>query len=194
MGTEASERVPRAQLAREITELMQLLDLRTTEQLAALLRNPGDSYPSGALIRTYRLQRQDAPNRFVDLVRTRRHEVEEQLAAGIAALQIAERVTKVYRVQPKQHVITILSEAELAQAELRPLDATATVVVAALAVPAEWIHTCEICGRPYIARTARSRVCYRRGADGRYVCRRKANRLRRYLRQIRKQVEEVAWT
>jgi hypothetical protein len=185
----AGERVPRAQLAREITELMQLLDLRTTEQLAALLRNPGDSYPSGALIRTYRLQRQDAPLRFVGLVRARRREVEEQLAEGIAALQIAERVTKVYRVQPKQHVITILSEAELAQAELRPLDTTATVVVAALAVPAEWIHTCEICGRPYIARTSRSRVCYRRDGDGRYVCKRKAERLRRYLRHIIAQAE-----
>ncbi|MHB1134768.1 MAG: hypothetical protein ACYC4L_20540 [Chloroflexota bacterium] len=187
---EAKERVPRAKVAREIAELMQLLGLSSTEQLAALLRNPGDSYPSGALIRTYRLQRQDAPARFVDLLRARRREVEEQLAEGIAALQIAERVTKVYRVEPKRHVITILSEAELAEAELRPLDATANVVVAALAVPAEWIHTCEICGRPYIARNARSRTCYRRDAQGRYVCRRKAQRLRRYLRQIEAQ---AAW-
>ncbi len=42
----------RGQVAGEIRDLQTMLDLNS-EQVAALLRNHGESYPSGGLIRTY---------------------------------------------------------------------------------------------------------------------------------------------
>ena len=45
----------------------------------------GSRYPSDGLVRTYLLERQDPPERFVELVRFRKAEVESQLAAGVAA-------------------------------------------------------------------------------------------------------------
>ena len=175
----------RSTVTTELRELMALVGLKRAEHLASLLRNPGERYPSGGLVRTYLLGHQDAPERFIALVRTRRAEVEEQLTEGIQAVQIAEKVVGIYRVMPKKHVITILSADQLAQAELQPLEDLKNVVVASLAVPAEWVRQCAICGQPFVARSSRSTVCYRRDRNGRYNCRREAERRRRLARNQR---------
>ena len=169
----------RLQLAQELRELMRLTGLRSTLQLAALLRNPQDRYPSDGLVRTYLLQRQDASDRFMRLLHVRKGEVEAQLAAGVAALEIAGRVTSIYRIEPKQHLITILDTQQLAAAEFVEPGELTEVMAASLVVPREWVRRCEICDRPFIARSTRSRVCYRRDASGRTACRLESARRRR---------------
>lgn len=174
-------------LSQELGELMQLVALRSAEQLAALLRNPGESYPSGGLIRTYLLQRQDAPSRFVDLVRVRRQEVESQLANGIQALQITDRARKVFLVEPKQHIITILEESELANVKLRTVDDVCVVLSAGLTVPRDWIKECTICRRYFVSPWPRSQVCAR-VENGKMACRQEAaRRRRRERRQVQRQ-------
>ena len=174
----------RLQLAQELRELMRLTGLRSTLQLAALLRNPEDRYPSDGLVRTYLLQRQDASDRFAQLLRVRKAEVEAQLANGVAALEIAGRVTSIYRIEPKQHLITILDTQQLAAAEFVEPGELTEVMAASLVVPREWVRRCEICDRPFIARSTRSRVCYRRDASGRMACGLEAARRRRKSREL----------
>jgi len=173
----------RSTVATELRELMGLVGLKRADHLAALLRNPGHSYPSGGLVRTYLLERQEAPERFVRLLRTRRAEVEQQLAEGIQAVQLAQRVVGIYRVAPKRHLITILSAEQLSQAEFRPVEELANVMVASLAVPEDWVRPCLICGQPFVARSSRSTVCYRTDKTGRFACRREATR-RRYRQRL----------
>lgn len=177
--TAQTPNMTRPQLALMLRELMDLTCLKSTLQLAALLRNPGDRYPSDGLVRTYLRQRQDASDRFTELVRVRKAEVESQLAAGIAAVEIAGRVAGVYQIEPKRHVITILDGRELAEAEFVEPEDLAAVVAASLVVPREWVRYCSVCSRPFIARSSRSSACYRRDSQGRLACKLEAARRQR---------------
>jgi len=163
----------RQEVATEIKDLMRLLDLANAGQVAALLRNQGESYPSPGLIRTYLGELADPAEKFVRLLRARRGEVDLQLVAGVQAVTVGENLHAIYKVEPKQHVITILSQEELDKADYRRAhDGELTVtVLASLAVPAHWLHTCAVCGRPYVARSSRSQCCYRLDARGKYACR-----------------------
>ena len=174
----------RPALAQALRELMDLTGLKSTLQLAALLRNPGDRYPSDGLVRTYLLERQEPSERFTQLVRFRKAEVESQLASGVAALEIAGRVTSIYRIEPKQHLITILDTQQLSVAEFVEPGELTEVMAASLVVPREWVRRCEICDRPFIARSTRSRVCYRRDESGRIACKLEAARRRRRNRVV----------
>jgi len=165
---------------------MDVLNLRSSTQVAALLRNPEEDYPSSGLVRTYLKCLADPSDKFTLLLRARRGEIEEQLSTGVQALQIADRYSAVYRVAPKTHLITILDGDELAQADLVYPDpvALADTVSASLAVPSHWVQICRICGKPFIARSACSQVCYRRDDVGRMACRREAARLYRKARKL----------
>ena len=170
--------------AREVTELMDLLGLRTTAHLAALLRNPRDDYPSDGLIRTMRAGRQQPSTKFVTLLRARRAEVEDQLHSGLQSLTIADAVQGVYRVTPKRHLITILDEDDCQSAEFRAPEygGLPTVISATLAVPRDWVKSCDICGKPFLARNTNTRYCYRT-EDGVNWCRREAARRRRQAKR-----------
>lgn len=170
--------------AREVTELMHLLSLRTTAHLAALLRNPGDDYPSDGLIRTMRAGRQQPSTKFMHLLRVRRAEVEEQLRSGLQSLTIAGAVQGVYRVTPKRHLITILDEEDCLSAEFRSPEygGLPVVISASLAVPREWVKSCDVCEKPFLARNTNTRYCYRT-ENGVNWCRRVAARQRRIARK-----------
>jgi hypothetical protein len=161
---------------------MALLSLRS-DTVAALLRNPQDSYPSGQLVRLMLAQRQDPAERFAHLVSIRLQEVEAQLEQGVQALRIGQELAGLYRVQPKEHLITVLSGADLAGAELRSPDELATVAIASLAIPFDWVHRCRICQSPFVARNSRQQVCRKPDERGRFPCVRQAERERRQARK-----------
>jgi hypothetical protein len=189
-----SGKATRLGLLKELRELMELVGIDSAERLAALLRNPGDSYPSGGLVRTYLLQRQDAPARFIELVRARRREIESQLEGGVQALEIADRVNKVYLVEPGKHLITILDRNELADARLYTIDEISAIISASLTVPRQWVRQCMICDRYFISPSPRSQVCPRRKGDsGTDSCRQEAARRRREAkRQTQRQRQETS--
>ena len=182
----------RAAIAAEIRSLEELLGLTSSSHIAALLRNPGEDYPSSGLVRTYLRCLADPTERFVRLLRARREEVEAQLEEGVQAVAIADRVTGIVRVVPKQHVITLLSAEELDQAEYTAAanGALAVTVLASLAVPTDWVRRCRLCGRPFVARSSRSGLCYRRDEQGRYHCRREWARLERARKRLERQAAE----
>lgn len=171
------ERITPELLAREINEFMALLELNTTLELANLLRNPGEDYPSAGLIRNMRLARQQPSARFVKLLRARRKEVDMQLQAGIFAFELAGKVQTVYHVTPKRHLIPILRQGDL-EGERVDVNSASDVIAASLSVPLHWVACCAICGRPFLARSSRSRYCYRTDENGVNQCRRQARRLR----------------
>lgn len=178
----------RGEISGEIRELMKVLDLSNAGQVAALLRNEGDRYPSPGLVRTYLGELADPSEKFVKLLRVRRDEVETQLVAGVQAVQIGEALHAIFRVQPKKHVITILSQEELDRADYRRAsngELTVTVL-ASLAVPQHWLHTCKVCGRPFVARSSRSQCCYRRDERGKFACRLELRRRERRAARNRK--------
>jgi len=101
---------------------------------------------------------------------------------GLYALLSLVPLVLLYLVKPKQHIITLLSQAELDAADYQTATQTdlTVTVLASLAIPQGWLHTCEVCGRPFVARATASKVCYRRGDGGQLVCRREwRKRLRR---------------
>jgi len=172
----------RTEIASEIRDLMALLQLDSSAQLAALLRSDGDSYPSSGVVRTYLSETADAGAKFVKLLRARRLEVETQLVAGVPALTLGETLHAIYHVRPKAHIITILSQEDLDRADYRTATETdlTVTVLASLAVPAGWLHRCVVCGRPFVARSTTSKACYRRDETGALVCRKEwKRRLRR---------------
>lgn len=170
----------------DINDLMATLRLNPTEELAAVLRSPGDSYPSYGLVRTYRNCTALPSARFIDLLHQRRIEVEEQITrGGIQAPRTPGHDVRVYEVTPKRHLITIISSAEIRGADLEALDSPDRwqEAVAALAVPSEWVGYCAICGLPFIHRTSNAKYCYRRDAEGHFVCR-EAAAVRRWKRPL----------
>jgi hypothetical protein len=184
----ASKPYTRGEIASEIRSLMAVLGLHKSEHLAALLRNPHEPYPSSGLIRTYLNETADAGERFVKLLRARRGEVEVQLEAGIQALAIAGRLMGVFQVKPKEHLITILTQAELDAADYQNASEgqMAVMVMASLAIPDAWLNTCQVCGRPFVARSAQSKACYRRDPANRLACRREWDRRRRVAARERR--------
>lgn len=166
------------QVADDLLDLMARLNLATAAQLAALLRSPGDDYPTAAQVRLYRLGRQAPTARFSTLLAVRRAEIERDLAAGALAPQ--QDGPETVRIEPRRYMVHVLEPEDIERAAFLPADAAGALVSAALAVPREWLHRCEVCGRPFIARTARSRYCYRRDEAGRYACRREAARRRKH--------------
>ncbi len=122
----------------------------------------------------------------------RRAEVDAQLIAGVQAITIGETLHAIYKVEPKQHIITILSQQELDAADYQTAtNGQLTIsVLASLAIPGHWLHTCRICGRPFVARASRSSCCYRRDDQGRLSCRLEARR--RDYAERRKQERKMA--
>ena len=171
----------RGEVAAEIRSLIDLLALDNAGQLAALLRNDGDTYPSSGLIRTYLNQTADPADKFTRLLRARRSEVESQLSEGVQAVTIAKRLQTIFLVQPKEHIITLLTGDELNSAQFQRAGSgdLGLTVLASLGVPDSWVHSCQICGRPFVARSPKSRYCYRRDDVGALVCRLAARKLAR---------------
>lgn len=169
-------------IAAEIDGLMTLLELRTTEELAALLRNPGEDYPSSGLIRNMR-QGQQAPSaRFVTLLHARRREVDLQIRAGIYAFELAGKVRAVYHITPKRHLVPLLRQHDLEGEHVTGENMAASVpaiIAASLSVPPAWVAACAVCGRPFLRRSSRSRYCYRLNENGVNQCRRQGRRNKR---------------
>ncbi|RJQ43364.1 MAG: hypothetical protein C4534_08180 [Gaiellales bacterium] len=185
IGGPAMKTYTRQQIAAEIKDLMRILDLANAGQVAALLRNPEESYPSPGLIRTYLGELADPAEKFVRLLRTRRGEVDAQLVAGVQAVTVGENLHAIFKVEPKRHIITILSQEELDKADYRRAHdgELTTTVLASLAVPSHWLHTCAVCGRPFVARSTRSQCCYRLDERGKYACRLELRRRERRLKR-----------
>ena len=175
-------RPTRESVAAGLRRIMALLSLRS-DTVAALLRNPHDRYPSGQLVRLMIAQRQDPSERFSNLVRVRLAEVESQLEAGVQALRIGQELAGLYKVEPKEHLITVLSGADLSGAEFRSPDELATVAIASLAIPFDWVHRCRVCNSPFVARNSRQLICRRPDERGRFPCVRQAERERRKVRK-----------
>ncbi len=178
----AEERALRTRVAADLRAIQSTLSLPPSG-IAALLRNPGDSYPVDGLVRLMLSQTQTPSARFAELATKRRAEVESQLQAGLQVTTIAGQYQRAFHVSPKQHIVTIVPESELAGAEYRQPDELATIVIASLAVPAEWIATCPECGRVFVRRNSRQRVCRRPDESGRYPCVLAQNRKRRQARR-----------
>jgi len=176
------ERPTRGAVAADLRHIMALLSLRS-DTVAALLRNPRDSYPSGGLVRLMLKQQQDPSERFANLVRVRLGEVEQQLEAGVHALRIGQELAGLCKIEPKEHLITVVSGADLGGYKLRTPDEWATVAIASLAVPADWVHHCQVCGRAYVARNSRQAICRLPDERGRLRCVRQAERERRKARK-----------
>ncbi len=179
-----TERVSPVQAARMIDELMALLGLDSI-QFARFLRNPGSDYPSDGLVRTMRLGKQLPSAKFSELLTTRYREVQEQLRVGVQAIELDGEVLGVYQVTPKRHLVTIIDRKTLQRMGERSPDVNSLPVMlsACLDVPDGWIQECEICRRPYLARTSRSRFCYRTDDKGIMVCRREARKRWRATRK-----------
>jgi hypothetical protein len=180
-----SEKTTPETIAAELRDLMSLLKLQTTVEVAALLRNPGEHYPSDGLIRTMLLARQTPSARFVRLLRARRKEIDLQLKAGVYAFELAGRVRGVYQITPKRHLIPILKQAELESENVcgKDIASASAIIAASLSVPHEWVGECQICGRPFLRRSSRSRYCYRLNDRGVNECRREAARRARQARK-----------
>lgn len=85
-ATALQQAVTPQQIASEITEFKNLLGIGNTE-LATLLRNPGEDYPSRGLVLTMLLAQQKPSDRFVRLLRARRKEVDLQMQAASMLLR-----------------------------------------------------------------------------------------------------------
>jgi hypothetical protein len=169
----------KAEVRGALKALMQTLHIRS-EACAALLRNPGDHFPSGAYVRLMLGDNNQEPStRFADLVKARLAEVQDQLRAGVQAVQITEGVVQAFHVEPKQHIITLIPEAKLAEYQYQRITEMGPVFLAALAMPAEWVTQCRICGRWFPRRNNRQTVCRLPDEHGRQWCVREANRQRR---------------
>lgn len=178
------ERITPEKIAREIDDLMAILRLKTTVEMAALLRNPGDDYPSDGLIRTMRLGRQMPSGKFVKLLRARRREVDDQLQAGLQALEIGDQIIGVYHVTPKRHLHPILLAADLEGENVKgSMESLPEILAASLSVPHEWVGSCVVCGRPFLRRSTQSKYCYRVNENGVNECRREAARRARKARK-----------
>jgi hypothetical protein len=169
-------------VAYQLGRIRDLLELTTSIEVADLLRNPGESYPDGALVRLMLSKKQEPSERFAALVEARLAEVESQLTAGLRALDIAGRVRRVFIVTAKRHLIDLLSPQDIDRKDLTRADGKA-LVTAALAVPADMLSVCRICRQPFIRRSVAQTVCRRTDDDGRYECVRKAERVRRQARK-----------
>ncbi len=180
-----SERITPETIAAELRDLMSLLDLQTTVEVAALLRNPGDHYPSDGLIRTMLLARQTPSAKFVRLLRARRKEIDLQLKAGVYAIELAGRVRGVYQITPKRHLIPVLKQGDIESEGISAEDivSASAIIAASLSVPHEWVGECQICGRPFLRRSSRSRYCYRLNERGVNECRREAARRARQAKR-----------
>lgn len=153
-----------------------------TEDMADFLRSPGDAYPTPGLIRTMLHGKQMPSERFLHLLATRLAEVEAQLETGIAALSIEDRVKRVFRVEPKKHITTMLYASDL-ELSHRDTDDVVEAMRAVESVPESWVHRCAICNRVFVARSSRQRICRRTDANGRFPCIREHHRLQRQAKK-----------
>ena len=173
----------RAAVANNLRHIMSTLSLDSVST-AALLRNPGDRYPGDALVRLMLTQAQNPSDRFTKLVETRLAEVNAQLQEGVQVSTIAGHYQSAYLVQPKQHLITVIPEALLQEADFRSPEALSTIVIASLAVPAEWIAKCPICDRAFVRRSTRQAVCRRTDSAGKCPCVREQSRRTRLIHKL----------
>jgi len=191
-------RPTRPHVAGQLRRISKLLGGLSSVDVARLLRNDGDRYPGDGLVRLMLEQAQDPSVRFADLVSTRLAEVESQLQAGVQAIILAGRVRQVAYVQPKRHLVTLATAAQLGPAALSDPEDWGSIVLAAIAsVPGDWIGVCAVCGQEFIRRSRRMMVCRRVDDSGRYGCVRESERKRRAARretrrETAKQEEEYA--
>jgi hypothetical protein len=177
-------RPTRAQVGAKLARLSKLLGGLSSADMSRLLRNPGESYPGGGLVRLMLAESQDPSVRFSDLVSARLAEVESQLQAGVQAFTLAGRVRQVAYIQPKRHMITLATAEQLGPAALSDPEDWGAIVLAAIAsVPGDWIGVCAVCHQEYIRRSRRMMVCRRVDDTGRYACVREAQRQRRAARR-----------
>lgn len=172
-------RLSKRQIREDIKGLAALLKpfgMRTSEQLAALLRD-GDSYPSGAYIRLM-LSPQDTPapsERFCDRFYLLKEYVERSLAGEESDLMLTlEKVVIRENYDPSRKFRFVTSgNGQLRLNEVVMIKEVEGVPAGALVyVPPDFLSQCLECGKVFFKRSPVAKYCQAR-------CRRAAARTRR---------------